>query len=98
MTDSDIAGVYKRLDSLSVRLSEIKRDITRIQNRCAPCSELVKMHQEAIDGNGKDGIRTKVTRLETGRVDTITVPSICKLVAAFGAALAMVIGAMAAFN
>jgi hypothetical protein len=97
MTDSDVDRVHARLDDLLKDVGEIKTDIRGIKTRCEPCSELVQQHQATLYGNGKDGLKTEVAKLKDdkgGKGDKLSVPSVCKLIAAFAALSATIIGAM----
>ncbi len=95
MTDSDISRVYERLDNLCKEVAELRGELKTVNQRCVPCAKLVEAHQQAI--HAKNGLIVEMTKLKTGRVDTLSVSSVCKIIASLGAALVGVIAAMATF-
>ena len=58
---------------------------------------MVSEHQEALHGNGKDGLVTRVATLASGKVDTLSVKSVCLLLAAFGTLTGTIGAALMAF-
>ncbi len=93
MTDSDVARVHKRLDDLFEGVGDIKKEMQGIKARCEPCSKLVQQHQATLHGNGSTGLKTEIAKLKTGRVDTLTVKSVCALMGSLAALIATIIGA-----
>jgi hypothetical protein len=96
--DKDMTRVHERLDLLFGELAEVKTALVKIAEGCGPCKEAFRKHEAAIYGNG-DGRPGILTRLETtvaGRVDTLSVKSVCVLLAAVGTLAATIGGAMAA--
>ena len=98
MNDSDAKQIQRQLNDLFEQLAEIKSDISKIEQRCGPHLALVAAHEIAIRGNGKNGLLVDIAKVKAGRVDTVSVKSVCRMIASFGAAIAMVIGAMATFG
>jgi len=93
MPSTDEFGrIHERLDDLFGANAEIKGTLGRIEQRCLPCQVMLLAHQETIHGNGKEGLLVRVGAVESGRVDTLSVKSVCTLVGAIGA-LAATIGA-----
>jgi hypothetical protein len=82
---------------LSTKVAAQTVVIERIDERCKPCSEKVDSHDQAIHGNGRNGLLVEIATLKSGRTDTLSVKGVCTLVGAIGALAATIGAAMAAF-
>jgi hypothetical protein len=92
--DRDLTRVHERLDDLFAGQAEVKAALVKIAEGCGPCKALVAKHETAIyNGNG---IHTRLTKVEEGRVDTLSVKSVCVLLGAVGTLAATIGGAMVA--
>jgi len=93
---SEIERVHERLDDLFEANNKLFAGIERIEQRCEPCQKMLARHDTTLHGNGKDGLVVRMTAAEHGRVDTLSVKSVCTLIAAVGALAAAIGSAMAA--
>lgn len=91
--------IHERLDDIMRELGDMKAAIREQDAMCEPCRKLVNAHEAVINGNGADGLKTRVGKLEHGRTDTVTlkglgilIASIVTLIGAIGAAIATAIG------
>ena len=94
MAEDDVQKIHERLDRLVSSLNVIKVNVATLTEHCGPCSTMVKSHEVTLRGNGKTGLVTEVAKLADGKGDTLSVSSVCKLVAAFAALSATIIGAV----
>ena len=95
--DHDLTRVHQRLDDVLSKLAELTGEVKQIGERCGPCVKLIQKHEAVIHGNGRSGLVRDVDRMKVGRVDTLSVKSVCTLIAAVGALAATIGAAMAAF-
>jgi len=93
-TDEKLAKIHNRVDEVYKVLIPLAEDIVEIRSTCGPCKEMISAHQKTLHGNGKDGLKTEVAKLRDGKGDTLSVPSVIKLLAAFAALSATIIGAV----
>ena len=93
--DHDLTRVHERLDDLFAGQAEVKAALVKIAEGCGPCKALVQKHEVAIYGNGKAGVLTRMEAAEQGRVDTLSVKSVCVLIGAVGTLAGAIGGAMA---
>jgi hypothetical protein len=89
-----IARVHQRLDDLFGRVDEIGSTVAAMSARCGPCQDAVKKHEQTLYGNGQSGLVARVSATEQGRVDTMSVTSVVKLLAAFGSLMTVVAAAI----
>ena len=96
VTTDNNASIHEQLTDVNMQLAVLSADVKSIKAACAPCREEIKGHDRLLRGNGRDGLLSRITRLETSRVDTLSVASICKLFGAASAMAAAIGAAMAA--
>jgi len=69
MTAADVAQINQRLDELtrtfSTEFGKLAAAVSAIQATCTPCKAIIEKHDEAIYGNGRDGLRGQVVGLST---------------------------------
>ena len=93
MPDADpLQRIHERLDDVFQSLSTVASDVAIIKSQSPVCQQQIKKHEEAIYGNGKEGLVTRIAAAETGRVDTLSVKAVCIVLGAVGT-LAGAIGA-----
>ena len=97
MTDSEVASIHRKLDEVFAQLGTLSGEVKATNQRCEPCAKLVQAHETTIHGNGRNGLLVDVAKVKSGRVGTLSVSDVCKLVASLGAAMVAVIAAMATF-
>ena len=68
MTPSDINDLSQKLTDLHLVIkdnhSEVQTSLTKIDCAMGTLSEKVEEHEDAIEGNGKDGLKLRVDRME----------------------------------
>lgn len=65
MTHDDLQSIHQRLDILAERLSEIHAAVTAQQAVCQGARAKIERHEQLLLGNGREGIQTRLERLET---------------------------------
>lgn len=87
--------VHARLDDIKDDLGKVRSEIAEIKAACKPCRQQLESHQKVLHGNGKGGLAARMEVVETGRVDTLSVKSVCILLGAVGTLTAAVSAAVA---
>lgn len=82
---------------IEAKIERLQQSLAVIETTCPPCRALAQKHEITLFGNGKNGVMTRLAGAEQGRVDTLSVKSVCILVGAIGTLAATIGAAMAAF-
>lgn len=77
-----VGGLQARIDELAETLPEIRESLAIIRATCPACRALVEKHDKAIFE--KNGLLTRLTAVEQGRVDTLSVKSVIAILTAVG--------------
>ena len=86
----DLGRVHERLDDLFIALGGVRQDLALVSQRCSPCQDALHRHQEALYGNGKEGLLTRFAKWEVADATKRAV------LTGVGAALCAVAGAAGA--
>jgi hypothetical protein len=67
MIDEELLAIHQRLDRLDAKLDQIVTALTSQVAICGPEREKLDTICHAVYGNGRDGLVTRLARLETAR-------------------------------
>ncbi len=67
MHSDDTASIHRRLDRLDRKLDQIVEAVTKQVTICGPSRERLDAVYATVYGNGRDGLMTRIVRLETVR-------------------------------
>jgi hypothetical protein len=98
--------IHERLDDLFSQIARIEKSTAIIEQRCLPCQDAIRQHQEAIHGNGQSGLKSLVATNTSdiaalklaaeGGGDRLSVRGMVILLGAVGALAASIGASMAA--
>ena len=67
MTNDELQSLHQRLDRLEDKLNQIAETTTRQVTLCGPARAKLDALTQVLFGNGREGLITRVDRLETMR-------------------------------
>ncbi len=67
MNNEELRAIHKRLDRLESKLDDLLAPLSSQVALCEPCRQRLDTVFETIYGNGRDGLVTRVDRLELVR-------------------------------
>jgi hypothetical protein len=90
--------LIEQLRSIVIEQQRIAVAVATIAAGCAPHREAIVKLDQAINGNGNDGLKDRVTALEATKpaVDTLSVKAVITLLGAVGALAGAIAGAIGA--
>lgn len=92
--DDPIGRVHQRLDDLFQEFAAMREDMSTIKTACGPCRDAIRRHDSTLYGNGQAGLVSRMLAAEQGRVDTLSVASVVKILGAVGALAGAIAGAV----
>jgi len=67
MSSAELQAIYNRLDRLESKLDDLLAPLSGQIALCEPCRERLDSVFETVYGNGRDGLVTRIDRLEMMR-------------------------------